>query len=66
MRGIVIPTVIMKINSRKCVGGWHVTRYRWTIPVAEIRSFGNCSTRVGSGGMYWSKVGNIWARMTRR
>jgi len=28
-RGMVLPTVIMRIHGRKSIGSWHLTRYWW-------------------------------------
>lgn len=65
-KGMVFPTMIMKIHSRKCVGSWHFARYRWAIPVIVVWCFWNSSAGVWGGGMYRSKVSYIWAGMTSR
>lgn len=62
-RGMVLPTVIRRIHGRKSIGSWHLTR--WAPVIIYARSLWNITIGIWGWGMDWSKVSNIWARMSR-
>jgi hypothetical protein len=66
-RRMVLPTVIMDIHGRKSIGTRDLTRYWWTIPVTvKTRNIWNTATGVRRWWVNWSKISNIWARMSSR